>query len=200
MTLRPMRPADLEAVNRLHRSVWWPARSRAGWAWLWSNPATRALHSPNGWVIDNGGGAVACAGNFIQRFWLDDRALYGATGYSIIVPPDQRGRSRDLIHAFVNQPGCFARYTLNANARSSPLYKRHGMTPWPPLTHDVKLSWLVDPLACLTGAACAILSIRRRFWPACWASSYRPCRACSAGDVCRTPRPACPPRSACSTI
>ncbi|RSB45098.1 MULTISPECIES: GNAT family N-acetyltransferase [Brevundimonas] len=151
MTLRPMRPADLEAVNRLHRSVWWPARSRAGWAWLWSNPATRALHSPNGWVIDNGGGAVACAGNFIQRFWLDDRALYGATGYSIIVPPDQRGRSRDLIHAFVNQPGCFARYTLNANARSSPLYKRHGMTPWPPLTHDVKLSWLVDPLACLYG-------------------------------------------------
>ena len=151
MTLRPLRPADLEAVNRLHRSVWWPERSQAGWAWLWSNPAARALDGADGWVIDDGTGAAACLGNFIQRFWRNERPLYGATGYSIVVPPAQRGRSRDLIHAFVSQPGCVVRYTLNANARSSPLYRRHGLSPWPPGAHDVKLAWLVDPLACLWG-------------------------------------------------
>lgn len=151
MSIRPVRQSDLEAVNALYRSVWWPQRSSEGWAWLWSNPAAAGRNTPHGWIIDAGDGPCACAGNFIQRFWRGDQALYGATGYSIVVPREHRGRSRDLVRAFVEQPDCFARYTLNANARSSPLYRRHGMIPWPPLTHDVKLSWLVDPLACLYG-------------------------------------------------
>lgn len=153
MPLRPLDASDLEAVNRLHRSVWWPERSFAGWRWLMNNPAASEIDAPHGWVIDNGGGPQACLGNFIQRFWLNDRPLYGATGYSIVVPPAQRGRSRVLIDAFINQPACFARYTLNANARSSPLYKRHGLSPWPPEAHAVKLSWLIDPAACLYGRA-----------------------------------------------
>lgn len=151
MSIRPVRASDLEAVNALYRSVWWPQRSPEGWAWLWSNPAAQGRDAPHGWVIDGGDGPAACAGNFIQRFWRGDRSLHAATGYSIVVPREQRGRSRDLVRAFVEQPGCFARYTLNANARSSPLYKRHGMIPWPSSTHHVKLSWLVDPVACLYG-------------------------------------------------
>src|SRR5690606_41686876 len=59
--------------------------------------------------------------------------------------------SRALTNAFTDHPACFARYTLNANARSSPLYQRHGMVPWPPETHTLKLSWLIDPAACLYG-------------------------------------------------
>ncbi|MCH4268725.1 MAG: N-acetyltransferase [Brevundimonas sp.] len=153
MPLRPLHASDLDAVNRLHRSVWWPERSAAGWRWLTANPAASEIDAPHGWVIDHGRGAEAVVGNFIQRFWLNDRALFGATGYSIVVPPAQRGRSRALIDAFVNQPGCFARYTLNANARSSPLYRRHGMIPWPPEAHTVKLAWVIDPVACLYGRA-----------------------------------------------
>ena len=151
MPLRPLAPADLEAVNRLHGSVWWPERSAAGWRWLLANPASAEIEAPHGWVIDHGAGPQAFAGNFIQRFWRNDQRLYAATGYSIVVPPAQRGRSRTLINAFINQPACFARYTLNANARSSPLYKRHGMVPWPPATHALKLSWLINPAACLYG-------------------------------------------------
>lgn len=151
MSLRPLHASDLDAVNRLHRSVWWPERSAAGWRWLMNNPAAAEIDAPHGWVIDHGEGPQACLGNFVQRFWLDGRPLYGATGYSIVVPPAQRGRSRALINAFVDQPACFARYTLNANARSSPLYKRHGMLPWPPKAHALKLSWMIDPVACLYG-------------------------------------------------
>lgn len=149
MSIRPMRSSDLEAINRLHRSVWWPERSAAGWAWLRANPANRALGAPEGWVIDRDGEAAAFLGNFIQRFWLGEQPFYGATGFSIVVPPDQKGRSRDLIGTFVSQPGCFARYTLNANARSSPLYPRHRMLPWPPDVHAVKPAWILDPAACL---------------------------------------------------
>ncbi|MCO8029461.1 GNAT family N-acetyltransferase [Brevundimonas diminuta] len=151
MSLRPFNESDLEAVNRLHSSVWWPERSAAGWRWLMANPASAEIDAPHGWVIDHGAGPRAFVGNFIQRFWRNDQRLHAATGYSIVVPPAQRGRSRALINAFIDQPACFARYTLNANARSSPLYQRHGMVPWPPETHTLKLSWLIDPAACLYG-------------------------------------------------
>lgn len=150
MTVRRFRPADVHAVNQLHRDVWWPERSVEGWRWLEENPARRALDAPAGWVIETAdGGPAAFLGNFVQRFWIGERPLYGATGFSIIVPPDCRGRSRDLIETFIRQPGCFARYTLNANARSSPLYKKHGLVPWPTRTHGLKLSWIINPAACL---------------------------------------------------
>lgn len=148
--IRHFHHPDVPAVNRLHRAVWWPERSPAGWRWLDDNPARRALGAPAGWVIEDAvGSPAAFLGNFVQRFWIGDRPLYGATGFSVIVPPDQKGRSRDLIGTFVKQPGCFARYTLNANARSSPLYQRFGMVSWPPRTHALKLSWIINPVACL---------------------------------------------------
>ena len=150
MVVRRFHPADVPAVNRLHRDVWWPERSPEGWRWLEDNPARQAIDAPAGWVVEApDGGPAAFLGNFIQRFCLGDRQLYGATGFSVIVPPDQKGRSRDLIGTFVAQPGCFARYTLNANARSSPLYQRFGMVAWPPRTHALKLSWIINPAACL---------------------------------------------------
>lgn len=150
MAVRRFHPADVDGVNQLHRGVWWPERSIEGWRWLDDNPARRALDAPSGWVIERTNGEPAAfLGNFIQRFWRDGRLLYGATGFSVIVPPDQKGRSRELLGVFVRQPGCFARYTLNANARSSPLYKRFGMVPWPASTHALKLSWVINPAACL---------------------------------------------------
>lgn len=150
MTVRRFHPSDVANVNRLHRDVWWPERSPEGWRWLDENPARQALDAPSGWVIEGPDGRPgAFLGNFIQRFWSGDRPLYGATGFSVIVPPDHRGRSRELIGTFVAQPGCFARYTLNANARSSPLYKKFGMQAWPARTHDLKLAWIINPAACL---------------------------------------------------
>ncbi len=145
MAVRPIRASDYEAVNALHRAVGWPERSFAGWRWLEDNPARLALGAPAGWVVaDDDDRPVALLGNFVQRFQLGERTLFGATGFSIIVPPDQKGASRSLIRAFLAQPGLFARYTLNANARSAPLYGLFGLTPFPPRTHALKLSWPVD--------------------------------------------------------
>ena len=150
MTVRRFLTTDIPAVNRLHHNVWWPERAAEGWRWLDDNPVRRLLDAPAGWVIENDDGqAAAFLGNFTQRFWIGDRPLYGATGFSVIVPPALKGRSRDLITAFLRQPGCFIRYTLNANARSCPLYQRYGMRPWPPATHALKLSWILNPTACL---------------------------------------------------
>ncbi len=152
MMLRPFTPADVQAVNALHHDVWWPERSAQGWAWLDANPARADIKAPSGWVLEGDDGAPAAfVGNLIQRFWQDDRRVHGATGFSIIVPPSVRGASRHLIQTFVDQPGVFATYTFNANARSAPLYSRYDMKPWPRRTHGLKLSWILHPLDCLHG-------------------------------------------------
>ncbi|WP_295708694.1 N-acetyltransferase [uncultured Brevundimonas sp.] len=152
MIVRTIRADDYPGLNRLHASVGWPQRSPDGWRWLADNPARREIGAPEGWVlVDAADRPCAMLGNLIQRFVLDGRSLYGATGFSIIVPPQHKGASRPLIQAFLDQPGVFAHYTLNANARSASLYGRLGLRPWPEQTHALKLSWTIDPLACLHG-------------------------------------------------
>lgn len=150
MFVRPFRFDDLPAVAALHRGVGWPMRSEAGWRWAASAPGQSDIGPPLGWVLADGDDRPrAFLGNMVRRFRRGDHVLYGATGHSIIVPPEARGGSRVLIDAFMAQPGLFARYTFNANARSAPLYVRHGLSPWPVRTAGVKLSWIVDPVACV---------------------------------------------------
>lgn len=152
MAVRPFTPADRAAVNALHREVWWPDRSEAGWSWLDANPARADVEAPSGWVAtDAADRPVAFVGNLIQRFWQGDARLHGATGFSIIVPHAARGRSRHLIQAVMRQPHVFATYTFNANPKAARLYPRQGLVAWPPRTHGLKLSWIVDPLECLQG-------------------------------------------------
>lgn len=154
-SVRPIDANDLGAVNVLHRSVGWPSRSEAGWAWLTSNPARLETNAPAGWLLESEDGEpCGFTGNFVQRFHHGDRTIHGATGFSIIVTPRARGQSRKLLTTFTRQRDLFALYTFNANPTSSPLYSRYGLVAWPPQTHDVKLSWRVDALACAGG----------RFW------------------------------------
>lgn len=152
LTFRPFEDADIDQVEALHRSVDWPARSRAGWRWLRESPRRRAS-SPIGWLAqdtrpDRPG--VAFVGQFVQDFWLGDEVFEGVTGHSIVVPPALRGAATGLIRKILAQPGAL-HYTLNANVLAAPLYRRHGMRPWPHETHDVKLAWTVDAAACARG-------------------------------------------------
>jgi hypothetical protein len=151
-SVRPIDANDHGAINALHRSVGWPTRSEAGWDWLESNPARLETDTPAGWLLEAADGEpCGFTGNFVQRFHHGDRTLHGATGFSIIVTPRARGRSIKLLNTFTAQKGLFALYTFNANPASSPLYKRHGLVAWPPESHDVKLSWRIDALACAGG-------------------------------------------------
>ena len=158
MIVRPFTPADRAAVNALHRQVWWPARSDAGWAWLDANPARHDIGAPAGWVVaDADDRSVAFVGNLVQRLRLGDQTLHGATGFSIIVSEAARGRARSLIQSVIRQPTIFAAYTLNANPSAARLYPRQGLSPWPPRTHDLKLSWVVDPLELAQGRFLRVL-------------------------------------------
>jgi hypothetical protein len=152
MPVRPIRRSDYAALNRLHRQVGWPERSQAGWRWLEENPARIEIDAPMGWVVvDEHDEPAAMLGNLIQRFRRGDQVLHGATGFSIIVPPERKGASRSLIKALLAQPNLFARYTLNANPKAAPLYPLFGLKPFPTETPGLKLSWIVDRSAALKG-------------------------------------------------
>jgi hypothetical protein len=152
MLFRETTPDDYPAVQALHRRVGWPERSAAGWRWLWDNPARLEAGAPAGWVTDGAAGQPAGhVGNLVQRFWLGDRVLYGASGFSVIVAPEVRGASRALLGAFSEQPGVFAAYVFNANRTSQPLYARHAMQAWPGPTHALKLSWTLNPVTLAFG-------------------------------------------------
>ncbi len=151
-TVRAIGDDDHGAINALHQAVGWPRRSEAGWRWLASNPARLESGGVAGWLIESAAGEpCGFTGNFVQRFHHGDTVMFGATGFSIIIRPQARGQSRQILRAFTNQPEMFARYTFNANATSSPLYKRHAMVAWPPTTHATKLSWRVDAMAIAGG-------------------------------------------------
>lgn len=146
MSIRPTSESDFPAIQALHRHVGWPSRSQAGWRWLNENPVRAGIDAPAGWVVEGPDGlAGGHIGNLIQRFWLGDQPLHGATGFSIIVTPPVRGASREMLRAFAHQPGVFAAYVFNANPRSQPLYARHDLRAWPERTHALKLSWIIDP-------------------------------------------------------
>lgn len=146
LSLRPFEPEDTPLVDALHRSVDWPVRSADGWAWLRANPA-RPKDFPIGWLAGSDDDA-AFVGQFPQRFHAGAEAFLGVTGYSIIVPPALRGAAAPLIRRVMDRPDAAFHYTLNANALSAPLYRRHGLRPWPPETHDLKLAWMIDPVVC----------------------------------------------------
>lgn len=147
MLFRELTEDDYPAVQALHRLVGWPERSAAGWRWLHDNPARDGTGAPAGWVVDGPDGQPAAhTGNLVQRYWLGDQELRGATAFSIIVSPAVRGASRALLRAFVRQPDMFAAYVFNANSTSRPLYAGHDMQAWPEQTHALKLSWVTDPV------------------------------------------------------
>jgi hypothetical protein len=121
-SIRPVQEGDTAHLMALHASVGWPRRSEAGWRWLINHPARLEAGAPAGWfLVDANGTPRGHTGNFVQTFWRGDTILHGTSGYSIMVEPAARGRSRLLLKPFAEQPGMFARYTFNANPKSSPL-------------------------------------------------------------------------------
>ena len=163
MPVRQFAPADIPRVDDLHRSVGWPVRSDAGWEWLSQNPARHAVGAPSGYVLaDDQDRPTAFLGNLVHAFRQGERTVYGATGFSLIVPPEKAGRSRGLVKALMTQPGMFAHYTFNANPAAARIYDRIGLEPWPVGTHALKLSWIIDPLVCAAGRGLRQIDDR---WP-----------------------------------
>jgi hypothetical protein len=164
--VRPLRiqdPVEVAAVAALHQDIGWPTRDLAGWSWMAANPAVE--DAPVGWVaVDGADRPVGVLGNLRLAVVGAGRRLIGATGFSVVTSRRGRGAGTALVRTFLGQPGTFAAWTFNANAAGAPLYGRLGMSAWPPETCGLKLSWIVDPLACAAGRALRAVAHDRRLY------------------------------------
>ncbi len=145
--VRPFVMADSGAVAALCDWAWWYQRSAAGWRWLTEGQPGAPFSDtmPAGWVCETDGGEVrGFLGNFLQPFDYRGEALVGATLHTLLVHPQVRGASRDLLRRFAGQDAAFVRYTFNANDRSAPIYRHFDMQPWPEALSRVKYVWRTD--------------------------------------------------------
>lgn len=145
--IRPFELRDSAAVKDLCDWAWWFKRSPEGWRWLTAG-APGAPHdatAPAGWVCESASGEVrGFLGNFLQRFDYRGETFLGASLHTLLVHPDVRGASRDLLRRFAGQEAAFVRYTFNANDRSAPIYRHFDMHPWPRELSRVKYLWRTD--------------------------------------------------------
>lgn len=145
--IRPFELDDCEAVKDLCDWAWWFKRSPEGWRWLTGGaPGTpHDATAPAGWVCETTDVEVrAFLGNFLQRFDYRGEVFLGASLHTLLVHPDVRGASRDLLRRFAGQQAAFVRYTFNANDRSAPIYRHFDMHPWPQELSRVKYLWRTD--------------------------------------------------------
>jgi len=153
--VRPIQMQDTGDISALLDHAWFPARSEAGWRWLCRTPRSLASRAvPAGFVAEDGDGRVAGVfGLFTQDYSSRQGSLSGGTGHTLIVHPRIRGASRPLIDAVLDQPSLFAVTVLHSNDLAAPIYRRHGMVPFPVGRDQMSLMWVTDPLALLAERA-----------------------------------------------
>lgn len=154
-SIRTLRVDDAADIGALLDWAWFAPRSEAGWKWLCRTPRSQAARSiPIGMVAEDGDGRVGgLFGLFVQDYVGPDGPTLGGSGHTLIVHPRLRGASRNLIDAVLEQRHLFGLSVFNGNALGAPIYARHGMTPWPPERGDLRLVWIVNPLAILAERA-----------------------------------------------
>lgn len=143
MRVRPFEMNDVDRLNALFDETAWPHISADHWRWLMANPAQG--QTPVAWVLDSEGRIDGVLGNFRQTYYRSQDRFRAATLHSILVSPRVKGSLRQLFAPITSQSELFALTILNANQIGAPAYVRMGMQLLQTPTHDVKLSWRLDP-------------------------------------------------------
>lgn len=160
--VRPIRMQDAGEIAELLDYAWFPPRSEAGWKWLCRSPASVATRAvPVGFVAEDRDGRVGGVfGLFAQDYVSREGPLSGGTGHTLIVHPRLRGASRPLIDAVLDQQALFAVTVLHANDLAAPIYRRHGMAPFPMGRDRMSVVWVTDPLALMAERATRASKVR----------------------------------------
>ena len=161
--VREVEFADHAAVAALVHAQGWGVPTLDDWRHLWEhNPAAgRAGRRPcRGWVLEDGPRIVGFVGNLVQQFRLGDRTLRAAAAGALIVQPEARGQSLQLVLPFARQGGVDLLLNTTCSPEASQIFQFLKFRRLPQPDYDQDLYWVLRPAGFL-GAA-----LRKRGCPA----------------------------------
>jgi hypothetical protein len=160
--VREVEFADCAAVAALVAAQGWDAPTRADWRHLWEhNPAAARGPRPcRGWVLEEGPRLLGYVCNLVQEFRLGGRTLRAASAGALIVRPEARGGSLQLVLPFARQPGVDLLLNTTCSPEASQIFQFLKFRRLPQPDYDRDLYWVLRPAGFL-GAA-----LRRRGCPA----------------------------------
>ncbi len=190
-SVREVDYGDLEGVGELNRSAGWHTPTRGNWQRLWDRNPARAGGPPlsKGWVLEEGGKLVGCLINLAHLYDFGGRTLRAAVAGSLVVAPDFRGNSLQLVMAFVKQSGVDLLLNTTTAPQVSKIFQFLKLQPLPQPEYGRSLYWVLRGAGFLNAGLrkkgySRALSLRRQRGP----------RAGLVGGVRRAPS-ASPPRA-----
>ncbi|MGD0616917.1 MAG: hypothetical protein ABSB67_04570 [Bryobacteraceae bacterium] len=139
---------DTEAIRQLHERNGLGVLDSVSWRGLWDGYpfASEYRDIAIGWVLEAGDGSlVGALGNVHMLYDLDGRALKGVIATAWAVDRDYRGRSLQLMTAFLKQGGIDLWLNGSANPTASRVMEAMKLSRIPVAGYDVPCFWAASP-------------------------------------------------------
>ena len=150
ISIRAVRPGDVNAIAKLVKGAGFPVRSAEGWHWaLFENPEQGGL-AP-GLVAERRNTLVAMIGLQARRFHVNGRLQTAICGHTFISGPDGRGAGFALARRALQTHGGSAIYTLNNNAIAGDFHKRIGLEAWLGPHGRERIEWPIHSMTMAAG-------------------------------------------------
>lgn len=115
------------------------------WHHVWDcNPANLKAPTCRGWVLEEGGRVVGFASNVAQEFTFGGRTLASTSLGSLIVEPEYRGKSMQLILPFTRQAGVDLLLNTTCSPETSQIFPFLKFARLPQADYDRPLYWILD--------------------------------------------------------
>jgi len=144
--VREVRSSDIEQVSAITEASGWGPTTLSGWQHLWvDNPSVRdgSPAVPKGWVLEEAGRVVGYLCNLTGRYRLGPRTLRVAAAGSLVVLPEHRGLSLQLLLEFAKQKNVDLLLNTTAAPHVTKICEFLKFTRIPQPDYDLSLYWVL---------------------------------------------------------
>lgn len=152
--VRQVEYEDLAAVATIQQAAGWRPSSEADWRHLWAdNPALGEGPRPfRGWVLVEGQTTVGFLANVVQAYQFGTRRLLAAIAAGLVVTPEARGSSIQLLLSFSRQPDVDLLLNTTAAPHVSKIAEFLKFRRIPQPEYDRSFFWVLRPRPFATAA------------------------------------------------
>jgi hypothetical protein len=155
MGVREAGLVDLPAVGDLLGSMGYPVPSHEEWSRLFlDNPAVKIDRPPLplGWLLEVNNRPVGFIGNLTQLYSWQGAILRAAASTKLVVLPEYRGMTFQLLLPFVRQPHVDLLLNTTASPEASQVFQFLKFKRLPQADCDVSYIWVTQPAKFLSAA------------------------------------------------